>query len=223
MTKVKICGIGEAEHALVAAQAGADFVGMVFASSKRQITPYVAKDIVCTVKDMERHPLTVGVFVNTPAEEVNRITRLSGLDLVQLSGDESWDYCLAIEKPIIKAIHVSDYESSREILSYLELGRKTLGVRPFILLLDSGGKGVYGGTGETFDWRMAGEVPKEFPVMLAGGLTPENVRKSIELAMPWGVDVSSGVETGGRKDILKIRAFVEAVRKVDCGIKASSP
>ena len=213
MTKVKICGFCEVEHALAAAEAGVDFVGIVFASSRRQITPERAKEIVLAIKGLERCPFTVGVFVNTPAQEVNGTANYCGLDLVQLSGDESWEYCLAIERPIIKAVHTPNHRSSDEVLADLELGRKVLGARGFTCLLDSGGGGAYGGTGQAFDWRVAGEVSHRFPVIVAGGLTPENVEQAIRVTTPWGVDVSSGVETRGRKDTLKIRAFVEAVRE----------
>lgn len=215
MTRVKICGISRVEHALAAAEYGADFIGVVFAPSKRQVTPEKAKEIVCAVKSLEHPPLTVGVFVNVSASEVNGAAGYCGLDLVQLSGDESWEYCLAIEKPVIKAVHVPVYTSGKEIASYLALGRRILGTKLPPCLLDSGGNGVYGGTGQAFEWRVAGEVSKEFPVIIAGGLTPVNVTQAIARARPWGVDVSSGVETGGIKDTAKIRAFIEAVRQVD--------
>lgn len=214
MVKVKICGIREVEHALVASQTGADFVGLIFAESKRQITPKKAKEIVDSVRRLKEHPLTVGLFVNTPASEVNRIARECGLDVVQLSGDETWEYCLDIEKPVIKAVHVSDYENSQAIIHYLKSGQIMLGDR-FPPLLDSGGKGTYGGTGEVFDWEVAREISSRFNVILAGGLTPENVGKAIRLVRPWGVDVSSGVETGGKKDSLRIKAFIDAVKKTD--------
>lgn len=215
MPRVKICGISEVEHALVAAEAGADYVGMVFAASRRQITPERAKEIVLAIKALEHPPFTAGVFVNTPAREVNSIATYCGLDLVQLSGDESWEYCLTIERPIIKAVRVPGHRSSDEILARLELGRRVLGAREFTCLLDSGAAGVYGGTGQAFDWEVTGEVSRRFRVIIAGGLTPENVGQAIRVATPWGVDVSSGVETGGEKDSLKIRAFVEAARRAD--------
>ncbi|MFH0847684.1 MAG: phosphoribosylanthranilate isomerase [Chloroflexota bacterium] len=215
MTKVKICGVREVTHALSAAEAGADFVGFILAPGRRQVSPEMAKEIVAALKGLEHPPLTVGVFVNAKAEEVNRIVRFAGLDMVQLSGDESWEYSLAIDRPITKVVHVPDYKSSRELMSHLELGRRTLGERPFIPLLDSGGSGAYGGTGEVFDWEVVGDIPEEFTAVVAGGLTPENVGELVRRTKPWGVDVSSGVETEGRKDSLKIRAFLEAVRQAD--------
>ena len=215
MTRVKICGISEIEHALAAAEAGADFVGMVFAPSKRQIAPERGREIVLAIGGLEHPPLTVGVFVNTPAQEVNIIASYCRLDFVQLSGDEPWEYCLAMERPVIKAVRVPNRRSSKEILAHLELGRGVLGAERFTCLLDSGGEGSYGGTGQAFDWGVAAEVSRRFQVIIAGGLTPENVGQAIRVAMPWGVDVSSGVETGGRKDTLKIGAFVEAVRRAD--------
>lgn len=214
MTKVKICGLSEVEHAVAAAGAGADFVSMVFAPSRRQISPEKAITIVEAIRKLNPPPAVAGVFVNLEAGEVNRIARLCQLDWVQFSGDETWEYCLEIEKPVLKVIHVSQ-QTSKEVLTDIETGRRIMGKREFICLLDSGNKEAYGGTGETFDWRLAKEVAVRFPVMIAGGLTPENVGRLVEEVQPWGVDVSSGIETNGRKDIAKITAFIQAVRKAE--------
>ena len=214
MTKVKICGISEAEHALAAAEAGADFIGLVFAPSKRQVTVDKAREIILALKRLPSPPLVVGVFVNTPAHEVNRIADYCRLDWVQLSGDEPWEYCKDIERPIIKAIHVPNWEHEEEILDNLSIGQKLLKGRAFICLLDSHVEGSYGGTGQTFDWGLAGQVSQRFTVIIAGGLSAENVGQAIRLVQPWGVDVSSGVETDGVKDISKIKTFIEAVRKI---------
>jgi phosphoribosylanthranilate isomerase len=156
----------------------------------------------------------VGVFVDTLASEVNRIADFCGLDWVQLSGNESWEYCRQIARPIIKAIRIGQ-QLREEINAELTVGLKTLSPQRFITLLDSQVEGKYGGTGITFNWRLAQQVAKEFPVIIAGGLNPENVAQAIEIATPWGVDVSSGVETDGTKDIAKIKAFIEAVRRTD--------
>ncbi|MFQ5874004.1 MAG: phosphoribosylanthranilate isomerase [Dehalococcoidia bacterium] len=215
MTRVKICGITEADQALAAAEAGADFIGLVFAPSKRQVTVDKAGEIILALKRLPSPPLVVGVFVNIPAPEVNRIADRCGLDWVQLSGDESWEYCQDIERPIIKAIHVPNWEHEEEILDNLSIGHKLLKGPAFICLLDSHVEGSYGGTGQTFDWRLAGRVSQRFPVIIAGGLSPENVGQPIRLVRPWAVDVSSGVETEGVKDISKIKTFIHAVRKAD--------
>lgn len=214
MTRVKICGLREEVHALAAVEAGADFVGFVFAPTRRQVSPAKAHEIVDTVKKSSSAVKPVGVFVDALASEVNRIADFCGLDWVQLSGNESWEYCRQIARPIIKAIRIG-HQLREEINAELTLGLKTLSPQRFITLLDSQVEGKYGGTGITFNWRLAQQVAKEFPVIIAGGLNPENVAQAIEIATPWGVDVSSGVETDGTKDIAKIKAFIEAVRRTD--------
>jgi phosphoribosylanthranilate isomerase len=214
MTRIKICGIREEVHALAAVEAGADFIGFVFAPTRRQVSPAKAREIVDTVKKSSSAIKPVGVFVDTPASEVNRIADFCGLDWVQLSGNESWEYCRQIARPVIKAIRIGQ-QRPEDINTELTVGLKTLSPQRFIILLDSQVEGKYGGTGITFNWRLAQQVAKEFPVIIAGGLNPENVAQAIEIATPWGVDVSSGVETDGTRDIAKIKAFIEAVRRTD--------
>lgn len=215
MTRVKICGITQTAHALAAADAGADFIGLVFAPSKRLVDVERAKEIVAAVKGHgERKILTVGVFVNAPAAEVNRIAEYCGLNRVQLSGDEPWDYLRDIERPVIKAVRVRRGQSSQDVLAELAPGYQMLGA-DLICLLDCYAGGSYGGSGKAFDWRVAQEAAQRFPVIIAGGLSAQNVGEAMRLTRPWGVDVSSGVESEGVKDILRIKAFIEAVRKAD--------
>ena len=214
MTRVKICGIRDENHALAAVEAGADFIGLVFAPSQRQVSPAQACEIASAVKQSSDTTKMVGVFVNAPASDVNRIADFCALDWVQLSGDESWEYCREVVKPVIKAIRI-DRQSPEELYAELSAGGKLLPPQRFITLLDSQVEGKYGGTGESFDWKLVQQVAKRFPVIIAGGLDPKNVAKLIERVAPWGVDVSSGVETGGVKDIAKIGTFIEAVRKAD--------
>jgi phosphoribosylanthranilate isomerase len=214
MTRVKICGIRDKTHALAAVEAGADFIGLVFAPSKRRVIPVKACEIAGAVKKSSDTTKVVGVFVNAPASDVNKLADFCALDWVQLSGDESWEYCREILKPVMKAIRVGQ-QSFKDLYSDLSAGATLLPRQSFIALLDSQVKGKYGGTGESFDWSLARQVAKGFPVIIAGGLDPKNVAQVIETVRPWGVDVSSGVETGGTKDIAKIRGFIEAVRKVD--------
>ena len=215
MTKVKICGIKCKRHALAAAEAGADFVGLVFAQSHRQVDPAQAREIVDVVKGCVATPLVVGVFVNTEASEVNEIADFCDLDYIQLSGDESWEYCCEIERPIIKAIRAVGHKDSEKILSEIEFWTRKLVERRHLFLLDSDVKDKYGGTGISFNWRLARDAANQFRVIIAGGLSPENVAEAIRAVSPWGVDVSSGVEVEGFKDVAKIKAFITAVRSID--------
>jgi phosphoribosylanthranilate isomerase len=214
MTRVKICGITEESHALAAVEAGADFIGLVFAPSSRRITPAKAYEIASAVKKNSNTTKVVGIFVNAPQSMVNKVADFCGLDWIQLSGDESWEYCRDVIKPIIKAIPV-EQQSPEEIYAKLSAGGKLLSTQRFITLLDSQANGKYGGTGLTFDWEIAQQVARRFPVIIAGGLNSKNVAQAIELVAPWGVDVSSGVEVDGIKSPAKIRAFIEAVRRSD--------
>ena len=156
----------------------------------------------------QRRPLVVGVFTNQPAAEINAVAQECGLDLVQLSGQEDWDECLAIARPVIKALHLSQAFSAAEVLATVLPGRAAL------CLLDADVKGYFGGSGQRLDWQAAKDVARALPVMLAGGLTPENVSGAIDAVRPWAVDVASGVESDGAKDLAKVRAFVERARLV---------
>jgi phosphoribosylanthranilate isomerase len=215
MTRVKICGLSEIEHALAAAEAGADFLGMVFAPSRRQISPEKALMLTNAVRELKHRPALVGVFANAPAREVNHIAAYCHLDRVQLSGEESWEYCLQIEHPIIKVLHMTPDVQSREIIAEIEGGIKLCREKDILFLLDTEAAGAYGGTGQAFDWQLAREVSARLPVLVAGGLTPDNVERLISEVRPWGADVSSGVENNGRKDVSKIRAFIASVRKAE--------
>jgi phosphoribosylanthranilate isomerase len=214
MTRIKICGLSQIQHVLAAAEAGADFLGLVFAPSPRQVSTKTALQLVEAVCHLKTRPVMVGVFVNSTADEVNRIADHCYLDLVQLSGDENWDYCQKIERPIIKAVHVSNTNTPDEIVSEIAAGYQLLPQKSLICLLDSKSGDVYGGTGRTFNWRLAGKISARFPVLIAGGLTPCNVSRLVKNTQPWGVDVSTGVETNGQKDTVKIIAFIKAVRRV---------
>ncbi len=216
MTKVKICGIKTGEHALAAANAGADFIGMVFVTSPRQITPAQAKNIMATLKKSKKAmPEIVGVFVNMPVYVVNKVAEFCHLDRVQLNGDESGEYCQEIALPIIKAMRISRKHNAEQVCRELEAWSKNLAGQKHQFLLDSYDRDKYGGTGKLLDWEMARQVAEKFDVIIAGGLTPENVAEAVKTARPWGVDVSSGVETEGEKDLKKIQAFIKAVRDAD--------
>ena len=215
MTRIKICGIRGKAHALAAAEAGADFIGLVFAPSPRQVTLSQAERIAAAVKQSNYATEVVGLFVNTSATVVNQIAGACHLDWVQLSGDESWEYCAEINRPLIKVVHVSRQQSPQEICALLADGAKILANQKHVYLLDAKVKGKYGGTGKPFNWGLAQQIAEQFPVIIAGGLTPENVVQAIKIVVPWGVDVSSGVEVGGSKHVARIRAFIRAVRRCD--------
>ncbi len=229
MTLVKICGVSEARHARAAAALGADLVGMVFAPSRRQVTLGQGKRIAAalgkgkpcppirpTTESVEtalasRRPLLVGVFADQSVDTINAIAVECELDVVQLSGSEPWEMCGLLNRPVLKCMKVRDGQTAAEVLSAASPGTSSAGTGA-LLLLDPYVEGAYGGAGKTLDWQVAAQVASRLPVMLAGGLTPENVAQAVRTVHPWAVDVSSGVETEGVKDVSKIRAFIEAAK-----------
>jgi phosphoribosylanthranilate isomerase len=210
-TRIKICGIRDRTDALAAVEAGADFIGLVFAPSQRQVTPAEALEIATAVKESSDATKVVGVFVNAPVFQINEIADFCALDVVQLSGDEPWEYCRKIANPVIKAIRIGE-QSLQDLYTELSTAGELLTGHRFIALLDSRVEGKYGGTGESFNWNLARQIAEKVPVIVAGGLTPANVGQLVREVQPWGVDVSTGVESNGLKDASKIRAFVKAVR-----------
>ena len=217
VTKVKICGLTENEHIIAAAEAGADFVGVVFAQSRRRVTPEKAREMVSTVRQCVKSQAVVGVFANAPAEEINRIARECDLDLVQLSGDEDFEYCRMIDKPVIKVVHITEGHSAESVIGEIEKGFQLLQGRDVMYLMDTKIGDSCGGTGQPFSRRIAAAVAGKLPVIIAGGLDPENVGEMIDAVHPWGVDVSSGVETDGVKDIEKIKDFINEVKSAAGG------
>ncbi|HTL62750.1 MAG TPA: phosphoribosylanthranilate isomerase [Nitrospira sp.] len=205
--KVKVCGITNAEDALAAVEAGADALGFIFyEKSPRYVVPAVAANIIAELPPL----LTpVGVFVNEGLATVRSIMETCRLAMAQLHGDENVSYCRELARPAMKALRLKDRGSLLALAEYQGRG----GVRGFVL--DTFSELAYGGTGQITDWGLAADVAKSTPILLAGGLTPENVTEAIRIVRPYGVDVSSGVESApGKKDPAKMRAFVDAVRVV---------
>jgi phosphoribosylanthranilate isomerase len=215
MTKIKICGITEVEHALAAAQAGVEFIGLVFAPSRRQVSVEKACQIAAAVRELNPRPEIVGVFANANIAHLNQVADYLRLDWVQLSGNETIEYCKLVDRPIIKAVHISSDNTAYEIAKIIESGYKSLPGCTLLYLLDTKVEGCYGGTGQTFEWKIAEELSRHFPIIVAGGLTPDNVATLVTRAKPFGVDVSSGVESGGKKDVTKIVRFVQAVKEAE--------
>lgn len=206
-TKVKICGITSAEDAAAAVDAGADALGFVFyRKSPRFIEPTVARQIIANLPPLV---MPVGVFVNEAQSVVRNLMDECGLALAQLHGNESATYCQELGRPILKALRVKDRSAFLALAEF----RGRAGVRGFVL--DAFSDQAFGGTGQVIDWHIAAEVARAASILLAGGLTPDNVEKAIQAVQPYGVDVSSGVELApGKKDHEKMRAFIRAVRVV---------
>ncbi len=205
--KIKICGITNGEDANVAIRAGADALGFVmYRKSPRFVEPAAARAIVASLPPFV---LPVGVFVNEEAERVRALMDECGFALAQLHGDESALYCQNLGRPALKAFRLKD---SGTLLALAEFqGRAN--VRGVVI--DAFSDQAYGGTGQTVDWTLAQEAARSIPVILAGGLTPQNVAGAIQMVRPYGVDVSSGVEQSpGKKDHHKLKAFIEAARLV---------
>lgn len=201
MVKVKICGITNLEDALQASACGADALGFVFYDkSPRCVTPEAAQAIIAALPPFVT---TVGLFVNEAPGRIREIADFCGLDVIQLHGDETPTECEFAPRRTIKALRVKDAASLGGHGDY----------RVAALLLDAWVKDAYGGTGHSFNWALAAEVARQRPVILAGGLTAENVAAAVAAVAPYAVDVSSGVEAApGTKDPDKVAAFIATAK-----------
>ena len=203
LTKIKICGITSLQDALLAADLGVDALGFIFYHrSPRYVTPETVRKIVLR---LPAFLATVGVFVDEDYARITEIMNYCQLNLVQLHGQETPEFCGRFNGRAIKTIHMRDVSSLVDIDKYP--------VRA--LLLDTFHKDLPGGTGQTFNWELAVEAKKYGPVILSGGLNPDNMARAIKAVNPYAVDVSSGVEAyPGKKDPEKLKAFFETIKKM---------
>ena len=200
--KVKICGIRNEESALCAVENGADALGFMFAESKRRLTPQEANRII---RKLPKTLIKIGVFVNSDKETIDEIVQSTEITMVQLHGNESPDFCQSLPYPTIKAFSIENKDDLNQIHDY-----------PCEYVLLDGPKGAYyGGNGLAFDWSILNSFDfRDKKVILAGGLTPNNVMNAIDTVNPFMVDVSSGVETNGVKDLEKIKVFLSNAKVV---------
>jgi phosphoribosylanthranilate isomerase len=206
VTRVKICGLREIDHARAAVDAGAEMLGLNFYRPvRRYVAPAAARALVAALP--RGGVELVGIFVNESVETILEVVDLVGLDMVQLSGDEPPELTVQLGLPVARTVHVDAATTLAEVAA------RAAGAR--LIHLDTRQPGQYGGTGLRFDPQFAREAAALGRVMMAGGLNVANIGGAIEAARPWGVDVSSGVETDGQKDPQKIAAFVAAVRAAD--------
>ncbi|ASZ65020.1 phosphoribosylanthranilate isomerase [Bacillus cereus] len=195
--KVKICGITDVETAKRACEYGADALGFVFAESKRKITPKRAEEII---QELPANVLKIGVFVNESVEVIQKIADECGLTHVQLHGDEDNYQIIRLNIPSIKSLGVTSESDMKNAQRY----------ETDYILFDSPKEKFHGGNGKTFSWELLGHMPKELrkKTILAGGLNALNIEEAIRTVRPYMVDVSSGVETEGKKDVEKIKQFI---------------
>jgi phosphoribosylanthranilate isomerase len=207
VVKVKICGLRRLAEAETALEEGADFLGFIFyPPSPRYLDPGEAAALIASIRARrsDRPWAAVGVFVNEPADRVNETADRCGLDYVQLHGTEPAAYCAQMRRPVIKALRLADVGPRAARAADYGAAR---------LLLDAQVPGYWGGTGVRVDWEAAS--PHAGEALIAGGLTPANVEEAITTLRPWGLDVSSGVERDGAKDVDLIRAFLRRARQVE--------
>ncbi|PEN12891.1 N-(5'-phosphoribosyl)anthranilate isomerase [Longibacter salinarum] len=208
-TKLKICGITDLADARYLAGEGVDYLGFVqHEDSPRYVVPSLVSDML----EWLYGPESVGVFVNKSADEVNAIADTAGFDYVQLHGEESPETCKAIERPIIKAIRVRHDASSDQLRAIMERYEDLVDH----FLLDTHNSSVWGGTGESFNWRLARDLSNEYSLFLAGGIDDSNVERAVKTMRPYAIDLSSGVESApGQKSFEKVDAFLETFRRVN--------
>ena len=219
MTIIKICGIKTLSDALAAIDAGVDYLGFNFyLNSIRFVEKETCAEITSVLKREHPRIKLVGVFVNSLVDEVKNILETCSLDLAQLHGDETPEMVESFNGKAFKAIRLSAQSPEQAHTSVFPFLKSVPESASPALLIDAAVKGVYGGSGVTADWSAAAGLAKRYPLLLAGGLTPENVSAAIGQVSPWGVDVASGVESApGEKDAAKMSAFVKEVKRLEMG------
>ncbi len=200
-TKIKICGITNMEDAMLACELGADALGFIFyRKSKRYIDSEIARSVISSLPPFIT---AVGVFVNHSLDEIIAIKDKTAINMVQLHGDETPEFCSLVPLKVIKAIRVKDNLDEDRVAQYPAQA----------ILFDTYSDAEFGGTGKSFNWEILQNISNLGNIILSGGLSPENVAQAISTVKPYAVDVSSGVEkSAGKKDHMKLKKFIEAVK-----------
>lgn len=200
---VKICGITNLKDAVASIESGADAIGFIFyKKSKRCVSPAIVADII---KNIPSNIFKVGVFVNESASNINTIVEQTGINIVQLHGDEKPEDCSLSKLCVWKGVRLKDETEIKQLSLFTQFS-----VRAFVF--DSHFNGEYGGTGVLSDWNLAKLAASKYRIILSGGLNPDNIQAAINTVQPYGVDVNSGVEAlPGKKDLFKIKTFINAV------------
>lgn len=204
MTKIKICGLRRVEDIEMVNKNLPDYVGFIFAESKRKVTQEKAKELI---DKLDKRIKTVGVFVNKKEGEVKEIGKYCGLDILQFHGEETAEYCDRFrgDYEIWKAFSVKERGIEKKLLEYKE--------QTDLCLLDAYNKKVRGGSGEIFNWDLIEGISERYKVALAGGITSENILEAVEKVRPYIIDLSSGVETDGFKDEEKIEEVIKKIKR----------
>jgi len=204
MTKIKICGLRRLEDIEMVNKNLPDYVGFIFAESKRKVTKEKAKELI---DKLDERIKTVGVFVDETREEVEKAAKYCGLDILQFHGKETAEYCEQFrdQYEIWKAFSVKDRDVEESLLKYKE--------HTDLCLLDAYNKGIRGGSGKVFNWDLIEGMSGKYKIALAGGITSKNILEAIKRVNPYIIDLSSGVETDGFKDEGKIKEIIQKIKR----------
>jgi len=216
---IKICGLRQLDHAMVAAESGASMIGLMFAPSRRQITPADAQTLARELRTEfgDKTPLITGIFLDASPERINEIADMVSLDLVQLHGTLPASELRKIHRPVVPVINPKPGSDVPSVVAGIRDSNED-SYRPLVWLVDAWDPVQHGGTGKRADWQLAQALARETRILLAGGLNAANVADAILFVKPWGIDVSSGVESEGVKDLRKIRTFIAAAQSAFASI-----